>query len=146
MDALDRVAVLESVESVGIRACMLSTYLQNYNGSGQPYPGMLYIARHAQVQLQQDDPLWRFSRTALDLLGFPYGTQDILDITARIVGAKLGMAPRPPRTDTTYICSEFAALVYASIGVQIPYDPRGFIAPADFAACPDVQVLWRICA
>ncbi len=144
LDALDRIAVLESVESVGIRACMLSAYVRDYNGSGQPYPGALYIARHRQIRCQDDGRLQQLSRTALDLLGYPYGTRDIMDITARIVAAKLGMSTRPIRRDRTFICSEFVALVYASIGVDVPYNPANFIAPADFARCPEIDVLWEM--
>jgi hypothetical protein len=144
LDTLDRLVVLESVESIGIRACTLGSYVADYNGSGQPYPGSLWIARHAQVNLQEARTFQVFSCTALDLLGYPYGTQDILDITARIVGAKLGMPPRAVRTDKAYICSEFAYLVYQSIGVSVPYNHENFIAPADFATCAEVTLLWEI--
>jgi Permuted papain-like amidase enzyme, YaeF/YiiX, C92 family len=145
VEALDRVMVLESVESIGIRACTLGSYVRDYNGTMRPYPGRLYLARHAQMDLQAQGPSWQtLSQTALDLLGHPYGTRDILDITARIVAAKLGLPVRPPRTDSTMICSEFVQLVYASIDVHVAFNPLNYIAPADFATCPDVQILWEI--
>jgi hypothetical protein len=46
--------------------------------------------------------------------------------------------------NTRLICSEFVHRLYAQVGLAIPYDPRGFIAPKDFAACPDIAVLWEI--
>lgn len=144
LETLDRIAVLESVESIGIRVCMLSAYVQDYNGSGRPYPGRLHVARHRQMHGQDEATLLTFSRTAVDLLGYPYGTQDILNITARIVAAKLGMPTRPVRTDRTFICSEFCMLCFASVGITIPYNQSNFIAPADFAVCPEVSVLWEI--
>jgi hypothetical protein len=88
--------------------------------------------------------LQTFSQTALDLLDYPYGTRDIMDITLRIVGAKLGLGTRPVRTDRTYICSEFAALAYDSIGLHIPFNRLQYIAPRDFADCPDVHILFEI--
>ena len=144
LDNIDRVAILESVESIGIRVCMLGSYVNDYNGSGAPYPGRLYIARHNQMNLQEDMNLLTFSRTAVDLLGYPYGTRDILNITARIVAEKLGMATRPARIDRTFICSEFVMTVYQSIGIHVPYNTINFISPGDFAACPEVSILWEI--
>ena len=144
LDALDRLMVLESVESIGIRATCLSGYVADYNGTGRPYPGRLVIARHCRVDLQAPEVLQQFSRTAVDLLGYPYDTQEIVEITARIVAAKLGMPPRPVRENKTFICSEFAALCLRSIGVHVPYNRANFIAPGDFAACPDIEILWEI--
>lgn len=141
---LERWMVLESVESVGIRACSLSTYVRDYNGTGAPYPGKLYLARHQGIDLSHGADFTAFSRVAINLLGYPYDTREILGITARIVAHKLGMTARPPRTSRTYICSEFAALCFESVGVHISYDELGFIAPKHFAECPDVVFLWEI--
>jgi hypothetical protein len=38
------------------------------------------------------------------------------------------------------------AACFARLGVQIPYDPRGFIAPKDWAECPEVTLLWQLTA
>ena len=102
------------------------------------------IGRHQQVNLQSPEALHLFSRTAIDVLGYPYDTQEIVEITARIVAAKLGMPPRPARISTTFICSEFAALCYQSIGVTVPYNRANFIAPGDFVDCPEIDLLWDI--
>lgn len=144
METIDRLVVLESVESIGIRACTLDAYVTNYNGTGAPYPGALFVARHSQVDLADASRFLSFSHAAIDLLGYPYDTREIVGITARIVAQKLGMATSPPRTNQTYICSEYAALCFAAIGVAIPFDDLGFIAPRHFAECPEVGLLWEI--
>ena len=144
LDSLDRLIVLESVESIGIRACTLGSYVSDYNGTGQAYPGILQIARHRQVNLEETVSLVTFSRTAVDLLGYPYGTRDILNITTRIIAEKLGMSPQPIRSDKAFICSEFCALCFASIGVHIPFNALNYIAPRDFATCVDMTILWEI--
>ena len=144
LESLDRLIVLESVESIGIRAYTLGGYVLDYNGSGKPYPGRLHIARHRQVDLQAYDALKTFSRTGIDLLGYPYDTQEIVEITARIVGEKLGMPRRAVRENKSFICSEFAALCFRSIGIHIPYNRANFIAPGDFATCADIDILWDI--
>ena len=43
--------------------------------------------------------------------------------------------------DREYICSEYVWKCYSQIGIKINYDPRGFIAPADFAKANDVKLL-----
>lgn len=37
LDSIDRIMVLESVETIGVRTVPLSTYVNNYNGSGKGY-------------------------------------------------------------------------------------------------------------
>ncbi len=48
LDKIDRVMVLESVESQGVRTVPLRKYLNDYDNKGNPYPGGLVIARHAE--------------------------------------------------------------------------------------------------
>ena len=45
-----------------------------------------------------------------------------------------------------YICSEYVAKCFDQIGVHTPWDGRGFIAPCDFAADPDVSAIVRVTA
>ena len=47
LDTIDRVMVLESVESQGVRTVPLRKYLEDYDNEGNSYPGGLVIARHA---------------------------------------------------------------------------------------------------
>ncbi len=80
VEAINRVMVLESVESIGIRAVPLSFYIDNYNGSNTGYPGKILIARHSQFN---PSLITNLSQSAVDLLGYPYDIHEIL----RIAGA-----------------------------------------------------------
>src|SRR5437867_8122662 len=50
VDAIDRIMVLESVESIGVRAVPLSNYVNDYNATRKGYPGRLMLARHHDVR------------------------------------------------------------------------------------------------
>jgi hypothetical protein len=129
--SIDRLMVLESVESIGVRTVPLSNYLGDYNGTGAGYPGHLLIARHAglaQVQLTQG-----FAQFAVDRFGFPYGKDEIIRIAAHIASAGI-LAGGDLRDAKQYICSEYAAACYERLGIHIQQHNPGFIAPADFAA------------
>jgi hypothetical protein len=135
---------LESVESIGIRAAPLRQYVNDYNGSGKPYPGRIFIARHAGVEGLTEAQFFTSSRAAIDLLNYPYDRQEVLSIAARIVAGKLGMRPHGFVRDHAYICSEYAWTFFQSMGLEIPYNPQNFISPGDFALCPDIALLWEI--
>jgi len=140
VDSIDRIFVLESVENIGVRTVPLSSYLRNYNGTGQPYPGKLVLARH------QDFPesgIKTISQYAVDLLGHPYNSDEIARIAARISMSAVGLGgdfrnSEEARIDREFICSEYVYICFKSIGISVSYDPRGFIAPKDFADCPRV--------
>jgi hypothetical protein len=40
-----------------------------------------------------------------------------------------------------FICSEYAAKCFEAVGIEIEWDGRGFIAPADFANDPNVKAI-----
>jgi hypothetical protein len=141
--ALDRILVLESVESIGVRAIRVSQYVDNYNHTGLPYPGTVSFARHRAFPTDVTTHI-PFGQEAVDLLGTSYDTREIAAIALRIVGGKLGLPAQGLHQNRRLICSEFAALCLASMGIVVAHDPRGFIAPADFALCPDVSVLWEL--
>jgi Orthopoxvirus protein of unknown function (DUF830). len=143
MEGLERILVVESVESIGVRAVPLSSYLIDYSHSGQPYPGQLYLARHRAFP-EDAPPRVLFGQQAVDLLGTAYDNRAIADIALRIVAAKLGIAPRVVTPKAPLICSEFIKLLLDGIGLSVPFDKRGFIAPKDFAAAKDIDLLWEI--
>jgi hypothetical protein len=143
MDNLDRIMVMESVESIGVRSVPLSHYVANYNHTGHAYPGMVTVARHRHFPLEVPT-LTTFVQYGIDLLGTQYDTRELASIALRIVSAKLGLTPRAVDQDDLFICSEFIERWFRSLGLHIPYDPRGFIAPRDFATCPDIDLLWEI--
>ena len=145
IDSINRILVIESVESIGVRPCTLNKYVHNYDGQGHPYPGKLYLARHAAVSVADAATFCTFSQQAVDLFGCVYDNKQIAAITLRVVAAKLGLRPQPRRPeDNTFICSELADMILRSIGVTVPYNHANYIAPADFAACEDVQFLWEL--
>jgi hypothetical protein len=144
MDSIDRIMLLESVESIGTRAVALSSYAHAYNGGATGYPGLCYLARHAQITWETAGALTTFSQRAVDWLGFPYDTQMILRIALRVMAAKLGIKAEDIPQDRSFICSELVAECLASIGIQVPYADAGYISPADFARCKEITILWQI--
>jgi len=143
MEGLGRILVVESVESIGVRAVPLSSYVTDYSHSGKPYPGQLYLARHRAFP-QETPSLVLFGQQAVDLLGTAYDNRQLAAIALRIVSAKLGIPPRAVSQNEPLICSEFVKLLLDGIGLSIPFDGRGFIAPKDFAASKDIDLLWEL--
>lgn len=139
LDVIDRILVLESVESIGVRAVPLSSYAKDYNGTGTGYPGKVLIARHQELQQKN---IANLSKIATDFLGYPYATDEIVRIAARIGAGTIGvnhLETVQPRKE--FICSEYAYVCFKSVGITIEYNPLGFIAPADFARCPGVKAI-----
>lgn len=137
IDAIDRMMVLESVESIGVRTIPLSNYVRDYNATGKGYEGRLMLARHQDVRQAN---ITKLSRSAVDLLGYPYGTEEIVKIASRIGLHALGFAEdEKPAQRKEFICSEYAHDCFKSIGVDIPFNNMGFIAPADFVRCEKIK-------
>jgi hypothetical protein len=135
LDAIDRIMVMESVESIGVRTVPLSSYVSNYNGSRQPYDGRLLIARHRHFN---PDRVHDLSKTAVDLLGHNYSAKEIARITYRItvnLGRNYCNLPEP---DDEYICSEYAYECFKSVGIYIPTS-CGYVTPADFSNAEDIE-------
>jgi hypothetical protein len=143
LDAIDRIMVLESVESIGVRAVTLSSYINDYNGTGQSYPGKLMLARHHDLKQEN---IKNLSKIAIDFLGYPYNTEEILRIATRISMDYLNV--NKPDDDAIsqgqFICSEYVYECFKSIDVTIEFDKRGFIAPADFAHCDKISPIAHI--
>ncbi len=145
LDAIDRVMVLESVEPVGVRTVPLRKYLADYDSRGNPYPGGIVIARHsAFASKATDKKLRQFGQFAADLFGYPYDRDEIAKIAARIAGSYLPFTRsdrKALKRDREYICSEYVWECYEQLGIRVQHQPRGFIAPADFAGAKDVSLL-----
>lgn len=142
-DSIDRLMVLESVESIGVRSVPLSHYVNNYDGYGSPYEGKLIIARHYDFQ---EKDIIHFSKKAVDLLGHQYDTSEIVRIGARIAISKFSDNYKCvlPKRDRDYICSEYVYECYKSIGLNIQHNCGGFISPADFAATEQINAVCLI--
>lgn len=145
VDAIDRLMVLESIEGHGVRTVALSEYVKNFEGTGSGYKGRVAIARHRRFAQQATAAgMKAMSQFAVDRLACPYDEEEIGRITARIVGAKLGFAPDEMVRDNEFICSEYVYECYRRLDITIRNDHRGFIAPADFARDPEVEVMFEI--
>lgn len=138
---IDRVMVLESVESIGVRTVPLSHYVKDYAGEGKGYPGRLLLARHRGFKSVPPQALHTMSQFAVDLFGYPYDKDEILRIGSRIAKSLFGFSDNEVKRDREYICSEYAWECYKSVGIRIDYDRRGFVAPKDFARAREVSSL-----
>lgn len=141
LDAIQRVMVLESVESIGVRTVPLSHYVRDYRGDGKGYPGKLLLARHRDFANVPPARLERMSRFAVDLFGYPYDKDEIVRIVARIGKSLFGFTSNEVRRDREYICSEYVWECYSAVGIRVAYDRRGFVAPKDFARVQEMKAL-----
>ena len=112
----ERVLLLESVEDDGVRMVPLSHYLSDYENSGEPYNGRLFLGRYNDKD-------------------------EISKIIARIT---IGLGKHGD--NDAYICSEFVDICFREIGIVFPRDSRGFIFPEHIAADTNVQPLYEIVA
>ena len=142
LDSIDRVVVMESVESIGVRTVPTSQYVGGRDGKSEKYPGRLFLARHNKFNANNLDGLARFGRFAVDQLGSPYDNQEIARIAWRIASRKKRDAKS--NADKSFICSEYAYECYKAVGVNIKLNDKGFIAPSDFPADPNVELLYEI--
>ena len=145
LDEIDRVMVLESIEGKGVRTVPLSEYVKNFEGTGQGYQGRLAIARHQNFATQATPTKLRaMAQFAVDRFARPYDDEELARITARIVGSFIGFKKGEIKRNEEYICSEYVFECYKQLGLNIAYDKRGFVAPADFANDANMRLLWEL--
>jgi len=135
LKSIQRVLLLESVESVGVRFAPLSKYLSDYS-RGKPYRGMVVLARCADVARKNIDDL---ARCGVNELTRPYDKDEIAAIIARIALGK-----GKPRRDREYICSELVHECFANAGKKFSYNEKGFISPEDIWRDKQVKLISRI--
>lgn len=136
-DNIDRIFVLESVETIGVRAVALSSYVNNYNGSHKGYDGQILIARHSEFNPSM---LRTFSLQAVDLLGYQYDSLEIARIVKKLAFRWAGIGKKSTLRDNgLYICSEYSDKCLKSVGIHVPHD--GFIVPSDFAKDKHVDMV-----
>ena len=141
LEPLHRLMVVESVESIGVRTVPLSSYLSDYSGTGNHYPGNVLIACHETLHAQHLGPrMPSFATFAIDRFGYPYDTDEIIRIAARIASGGL-LEGGNLQDIKEYICSEYVDACYRTLGVEIRRASPGFISPADFARDPDVNAV-----
>ena len=112
--AIDRVMVLECVAKQGVRTVPLSSFITRTSSGVTPYPGHILLARHAGID----------GRSA---------TRRLREM------AEFGF----DRLGDRFAQGEMAKIMLR-IGLEFPWDGRGFIAPADIALAPDVSPIAQI--
>ncbi len=145
---IDRVLLLESVETFGVRAVALSARVDGTIGGDKgPYDGKLLVARHAQFPTVETSPTFLkdfgdMTRFAIDRLGSPYAPMEIVRIGLRIAAGDFDIPVSGElEPKTAYICSEYVAMCYAAMGIELKGDDKGFIAPSDIANDPNVTAV-----
>lgn len=141
---IERLMVMESVESKGTQTVPAHQYLRNYRQSGAPYPGRVYTARHAGLAHLTPAQWIFFEQYAVDHFGYDYNEEEIRRILVAILTPKLARKHPGIAAAKSFICSEYAAACLEAIDIHIVWNPRGYIAPADFANDPAVTVLWEL--
>ena len=110
-----------------------------------PYPGKIILARHEQMA----DRLGRSGMTgarladvAVDRFGYPFAPREIVKIGLRIMLGRVAFKlPKSLGPRDAFICSEYVGKCLETLNIEIPWDGKGFIAPVDFARCPEVHAL-----
>ena len=125
MHSPNRVMLLESVESSGVRLIPLSTYIKGViDESDEEKPdARLLVARHKHLEDKKIDTLINFG---LDQIGQPYDLDEVRRIMHRIRAGE-GKAIR----DKAYMCSELVYECFKTVDIEIPYNTLGFISPQD---------------
>jgi hypothetical protein len=143
----DRVLILESIETVGIRAVSASNRLNGTAAAPAPYDGAVLVARHRKLpQPLSPAQVLELTRYGIDHLGFPYNPEELAKIALRIAaGLANVILPGHLEPTSSFICSEFVAKCYNAVGVDLAPDKEGYMAPADIAADPDVFAIARLC-
>lgn len=143
---IDRVLLLESMDTVGVRVMPMSTRINGCSAAPTPFNGGLAVLRHQDFP-QNPEPakIHTMTQFALDRVGYPYSFWELHRIMIRIA---LGMAGKiiTGRLDpkNQFICSEYVAKCYDAIGIELAPDKEGFIAPADIADDPKVSGIFSL--
>jgi hypothetical protein len=147
--SLGRIMAFECVHTIGVRAVALSQFVTRTSSGVTPYPGKILLARHedfaARKRTGKVDAMRRLGDFAVDRFGDPFASGEILKIAARIVLARAGIhTPSQLAPRDEFICSEYVARCLEKVGIDIPWEGAGFIAPADFARDPKMHAVARI--
>ncbi|MBO0408859.1 hypothetical protein [Aeromonas hydrophila] len=89
---------------------------------------------HQKVSTQK---LTQLAQYAVDQFGYPYDKDEIAKIAARILASKVPFTKKQMKKiepDREFICSEYVARCYEQVGLDIQWNQLGFVAPSDFAA------------
>ena len=145
--SLGRIMAFESVHTIGVRAVPLAKFIKRTSSGVTPYPGHIILARHedfAALKRDDSDAMRRLGDFAVDRFGDPFAGGEVLKIAARILlGRTRIRTPKPLAPKDEFICSEYVAKCFETVGIPIGWDGAGFIAPADFARDPKMHAIAR---
>ena len=139
---VERIVALECVQKIGVHSVALERFIAQTSSGQRPYPGKIVLARHAEIESKGG--LQALIHYAIDCMGDPFSPAEIAKIGLRIAFARTGRTmPGNLRPKDEFICSEYVDRCYRQVGIEIPWDGKGFIAPADIANDPRVTAVAR---
>lgn len=124
-EAIDRVLVLESVETSGVRIAPLSLY--------DSYDGKVVTAR---CPLVTEDKIKHLLTSGVDQLTKPYDNLEIAEISARIA---LGLFRH--KDNNAFICSELVEYCLGQTEIEVPTNGGGFCYPKHIFELPGMQII-----
>jgi hypothetical protein len=146
LEPLDRVMVIESVQQIGVRCVPLSNFVK-YTSTGQhPYPGRIILARHEDFAHKASKAgMKRLGAFAADRLGDKFAPGELFKIATRVLMGRFERhMPHFLGPHDEFICSEYVGRCFEQVGIEIPWDELGFLAPGDFARDPKVHAVAQI--
>lgn len=135
VESLGRTLILESVESQGVRLFPLSRYVHDFEEE-KYFEGRIVIGRYQGLEEEQIKQLMNFG---FDEITQPFDKAEITRIMRRIIKGE-----GKPIRDKAYICSELIYECFLSAGIEIPYNSKGFISPADIWGFEKVEPILEI--
>jgi hypothetical protein len=145
IDSLDRVMVFEAVTDIGVRTVPLSYFIAYTSSGAHPYPGQILLARDQRMEGLSEEKLKAMYGVAIGCLGDKFAPMEIVKIGLRILLGRFNVhLPRQLLPKKEFICSEFVARCFEKAGMKVPWDGLGFVAPGDFALCPEVEAVAQI--
>jgi len=146
---LSQIMVFEAVQQLGVRTVTLERFISQSSTGQKPFPGKIILARHADYADRGGKAggaaMRRLADFAVGKFGDRFAPAEIAKIALRICFGRLGgTMPKSLRAKDEYICSEYAAGCFDAVGIEIAWDGRGFIAPADFGRDPKVKAIAQI--
>jgi len=145
--SLGRIMAMESVHTIGVHAVPLAKFIKRTSSGVTPYPGHIILARHEDFAARKradKESMRRLGDFAIDRFGDPFAGGEVLKIAARILLGRAGnRTPRLLAPKDEFICSEYVAKCFETLGIDIGWNGAGFIAPADFARDPKMHAIAR---
>ena len=138
--ATGRVLAFECVQQLGVHAVSLTRFISETSTGTHPYPGQILLARHRDIP--SGDALRPLTDFAINAMGDRFSPLEIARIGARIALGRLNLhMPKALSSRNEFICSEYVAKCFETVGIRIKWDGLGFIAPGDFALDPRVDAV-----